>query len=245
MTTGAGVAGEPQRGHPPLRALVIVATVAICVGLGIGLAVHALRGHSGGAPAKLSGMQVAAGNGERIVRMRHGLYGVATWAVGAHPAPQINTLVDQHGQRFALSSLHGRTVALVFFDSHCRQACPLEGHALARAELALPAAQRPVLVAVSVNPADTRRSVATAIREWGLAKAAPWYWLMGKKARLAPVWRAYHIQVTPPIDGDIQHTEALYLIDRKGDIRSAYLWPFADHFVTSDLRTLAKRSVKA
>jgi hypothetical protein len=25
MTTGAGVAGEPQRGHPPLRVLVTVA----------------------------------------------------------------------------------------------------------------------------------------------------------------------------------------------------------------------------
>ena len=28
MTTGAGVAGEPQRGHPPLRALVTAVTVA-------------------------------------------------------------------------------------------------------------------------------------------------------------------------------------------------------------------------
>jgi hypothetical protein len=33
MTTGAGVAGEPQRGHPPLRALVTVATVATSDGL--------------------------------------------------------------------------------------------------------------------------------------------------------------------------------------------------------------------
>jgi hypothetical protein len=33
MTTGAGVAGEPQRGHPPLRALVTVLTVAISGGL--------------------------------------------------------------------------------------------------------------------------------------------------------------------------------------------------------------------
>jgi cytochrome oxidase Cu insertion factor (SCO1/SenC/PrrC family) len=241
MSAGAGVAPEPRRSRPPLRALAIVAAVAICVGLGIGLAVHALRGKGRGSPPRLS----ARANGEPIVRMRNGLYGEATWAAGARPAPQINTLSDQRGQPFSLSSLRGRNVAMVFFDSHCHQECPLEGRALARADSALPAAQRPVVVAVSVNPADTRASVAVAMRDWGLASVGSWYWLMGAKARLAPIWRAYHIQVSPPINGDIQHTEALYLIDRRGDMRSAYLWPFAGHFVTSDLRTLAKRTVGA
>jgi len=233
MDADAGTPGAPQPAALRAARIVGLALAAAVLALGVGLGVHRLTTGN------------AAKSTARVVMERHGMFGAASWAPGTRPAPQINTLVDQQGQRFALSSLRGRTVALVFFDSHCHQACPLEGRALARAEAALPAAQRPVLVAVSVNPADTRRSVATAIREWGLAKLAPWHWLMGKKAKLAPVWQAYHIQVTPPIDGDIQHTEALYLIDRSGDIRSAYLWPFVDHFVTSDLRTLAKRTVKA
>jgi cytochrome oxidase Cu insertion factor (SCO1/SenC/PrrC family) len=53
------------------------------------------------------------------------------------------------------------------------------------------------------------------------------------------VWRAYHIFVAPT-SGDIVHTEALYLIDRHGDERSAYLYPFAPPLVAHDLATLAR-----
>jgi cytochrome oxidase Cu insertion factor (SCO1/SenC/PrrC family) len=213
--------------------MVGLALAAAVLALGVGLGVHRLTTGN------------AAKSTAQVVMERHGMFGAASWAPGTRPAPQINGLSDQRGRPFSLTALHGRTVAIVFFDSHCHQECPLEGHALAAAERPLPRAERPVLVAVSVNPLDTRASVAAAVRAWGLAGLAPWYWLMGSHRMLAPAWRAYHIQVTPPIGGDIQHTEALYLIDRSGDIRSAYLWPFADHFVTSDLRTLAKRPVKA
>jgi cytochrome oxidase Cu insertion factor (SCO1/SenC/PrrC family) len=69
---------------------------------------------------------------------------------------------------------------------------------------------------------------------------APWHWLMGTRKQLAPVWAAYHIYVSPhPVDGDIEHTEALYLVDRRGDMRSGYMYPFVSGFVTGDLRTLA------
>jgi cytochrome oxidase Cu insertion factor (SCO1/SenC/PrrC family) len=148
-------------------------------------------------------------------------------------------LRDQRGRPFSLGSLRGRTVAMVFFDSHCNQACPLEGRALAAAERSLPAANRPVLVLVSVNPRDTIASTRAAARKWGLAAVAPWHWLRGTHAELARVWRDYHIFVAPPRDGDISHTEALYLIDRSGDERSGYLYPFVPRFVTLDLRTLA------
>ena len=98
-----------------------------------------------------------------------------------------------------------------------------------------------VLVAVSVNRADTPSSVGRAISNWGLAKVAPWYWLMGSRRNLSAVWRAYHIYVSPkPVGGDIQHTEAVYLIDKRGYERSAYLYPFGQRFGTHDLRVLAR-----
>jgi cytochrome oxidase Cu insertion factor (SCO1/SenC/PrrC family) len=203
-----------------------VAIVAGAIGLGIGVGVHALT--SGGttpAPAAIH---------------RYGLDGPAAWPAGARPAPPITTLRDQTGQSFSLGSLHGRTVAIVFFDSHCHQECPLEGRALAAAERTLPTAQRPVLVVVSVNPHDAPGSVRRAVKAWGLAGVAPWYWLMGGRGRLSPVWRDYHIYVAPhPVDGDIAHTEAVYLVDRRGYERSAYLYPFASRFVAHDLRVLA------
>jgi cytochrome oxidase Cu insertion factor (SCO1/SenC/PrrC family) len=199
---------------------------AVILGLGAGFGVHRLTAGTTKAPA--------------IVSIRFGMHGEAAWAEGARPAPVIDTLRDQTGQLFSLASLRGRSVAIVFFDSHCHQECPLEGRAVAAAEQSLPPAQRPVLVAVSVNPLDTPASATSAAKAWGLASVAPWHWLMGTRKQLAPVWAAYHIYVSPhPVEGDIQHTEALYLVDRRGYMRSGYLYPFLSGYVRSDLHTLA------
>ncbi len=207
-------------------ALVALLCAAALIGIGAGAAIHVMQGH----PAPVPSAPV----------LREGLYGQAVWAPRTRPAPAIDTLADQSGRRFSLGSLHGRTVALVFFDSHCNQQCPLEGRELAAAERSLPAAQRPVLVAVSVNPADTPASAARAARSWGLAGGAPWHWLMGAHAALSPVWRAYHEYVGRAVNGDIPHTEALVLIDRRGYERSGYLYPFNQAFVTHDLGVLGR-----
>jgi len=137
-----------------------------------------------------------------------------------------------------LASLRGRTAAIEFWDSHCNQECPLAGRALASAERSLPRAQRPVLVVISVNPLDTPASSRAAIRRWNLRGVGPWHWLMGTRAQLAPVWRAYRIAVVPG-PTDIAHTEALYLIDHHGDERSGYLYPYIPARVAHDMRTLA------
>jgi cytochrome oxidase Cu insertion factor (SCO1/SenC/PrrC family) len=211
------------------RRVVIGGTLlaAIVLGLGVGYGVHWLTSGTAAAPATVS--------------MRFGMHGEAAWAEGTQPAPAINTLRDQTGKLFSLASLRDRSVAIVFFDSHCHQECPLEGRELAAAEQSLPPAQRPVLVAVSVNPVDTPASAASAAKEWGLAAVAPWHWLMGTRKQLATVWAAYHIYVSPhPVDGDIAHTEAVYLVDRRGYMRSGYQYPFLSRFVTRDLRTIAR-----
>jgi protein SCO1/2 len=175
-----------------------------------------------------------------IVATRFGMHGEAAWAEATQPAPAIDALRDQTGKRFSLASLRGRSVAIVFFDSQCRQECPLEGRELAAAEQSLPSAQRPVLVAVSVNPLDTPRSAASAAKAWGLAAAAPWHWLMGTRTQLGPAWAEYHVYVAPhPVNGDIAHTEAIYLVDRRGYMRSGYQYPFRSQYLTSDLRTIA------
>jgi cytochrome oxidase Cu insertion factor (SCO1/SenC/PrrC family) len=204
IDAGAGIeaGGLHRRRLAPWIALGLCGAVGIGVAAGAGL--RRLQGDHGLLPTQ---------------RSATGLHGQATWAAGTHPAPAIATLRDQSGRMFSLGSLHGRTVAMAFFDSHCNQACPLEGRALASAERSLPAAQRPVLVVVSVNPRDTAASTRAAVRKWGLAGVAPWHWLRGTHAELARVWRDYHIFVAPPRDGDVAHTEALYLIDRRGDER--------------------------
>ena len=223
--------GSTRSGRLAPGVVAAVALLAIVVGGGVGVGMHFLLKRS--AP-------LTAGT---YSLLRHGLYGDATWAANSVPAPAITTLRDQSGSPFALSSLRGHTVAIAFFDSHCHQECPLEGRQLAVAERKLPRAQRPDLVIVSVNPKDTPASARSAIRDWGLAGIAPWHWLMGSHRQLGRVWDAYHIQVAPPVNGDISHTEALYLLDRRGYERAGYLWPFASRFATYDMHALATRRV--
>ena len=205
------------------------AAIVLAVAIGVGIGVERLASAS---PSSAAAATTTA---------RHGLDGEASWAPGTRPAPAINTLRDQTGRSFSLGSLRGRTVAIEFFDSHCHAECPLAGRTLAAAERLVPAAERPVLVVISVNPLDTPASTRAAIRRWGLAGVAPWHWLRGSHAQLASVWRAYHIYVKPT-KGDINHTEALYLLGRSGDERSGYLYPYVPAPVAHDMRTLAGRA---
>jgi cytochrome oxidase Cu insertion factor (SCO1/SenC/PrrC family) len=219
----------------------VVARRTRLVRAGAVLVVAGLIGAGAGAAGHF---MLSASPPANVISERFGMEGQAAWAAGTHVAPAIDTLPDQTGRRFSLASLRGHPVALVFFDSHCNQECPLEGRELAAAESSLPSAERPTLVAVSVNPLDTPASAARAAREWNLAGVAPWHWLIGSRARLAPVWRKYSIYVGKETNGDIPHTEALILIDRRGYERSAYLYPFGQPFVTHDLGVLGREHAR-
>jgi protein SCO1 len=167
------------------------------------------------------------------------LHGQATWEKGARPAPAF-TLRDQTGTAVALSSLRGRTVALTFMDSLCRGACPLEGQMLAATAHALPAARRPRIVIVSVDPSgDTPRSTRRALRKWSLPAGT--IWLRGTHAQLKKVWDAYQIDVIP-VKGDIAHSSAVYLIDKRGGERAGFLMPFAPGAVIDDLNVLGREA---
>ncbi len=215
-----------RRGH----VLLVVCVAALACAGGLGAAFGIRSRERGSAPLPSARLVAVHGTG--------GLHGQATWASGARPAPVIRRLRDQSGHRFSWGSLRGRTVAVEFWDSYCHQECPLAGRALASAERSIPRSERPVLVVVSVNPLDTPASARAAMRTWNLRGAAPWHWLMGSHRTLAPVWRDYRIAVLPT-KTDINHTEALYLLDRHGDERSGYLYPYIPSRVAGDMRTLA------
>jgi protein SCO1 len=201
-------------------ALFAIALAAVA-GIAIGILVHQLTG--GGADAR----------GTAASRIR----GQAVWPTGLRQAPEFS-LPDAAGGRLALGSLRGRPLILAFMDSHCHQECPLEGRALAAAFRMVPRADRPVVVAVSVNPwEDTPASARRAIRRFGLAPYET-RWLLGSKAELKPVWRRYGIEVRRAT-GDIEHTDAIYLIDSKGWERAGMVYPFLPIWVGNDLKALA------
>ena len=198
--------------------------LATAVGIGVGVAIHAIGSQS--RPSAVAGALAD-------------LHGQATWSPGERAAPAF-TLRDQTGTPVSLAALRGRPVLLTFLDSQCTQQCPIQGRQLASILRRLPAAQRPVLVVVSVDPSgDTPAGIRSAMAKWGLAGPWTWHWLNGSAARLATVWHSYGVTVDPS-SGDIVHSLVLYLLDRKGFERTAYLYPFLPAFVQGDLSRIAR-----
>jgi protein SCO1/2 len=98
----------------------------------------------------------------------------------------------------------------------------------------------PQLVVVSVDPAgDTPRSVVQALHKWRLPAGTRW--LLGTRAQLKRVWDAYQITVEP-VSGDIVHSTAVYLVDKRGDERAGFLMPFLPALVADDFRVLGAES---
>ncbi len=154
-----------------------------------------------------------------------------SWPAGKRPAPDFR-LADQFGRPVSLGPLRGRPVIVTFIDPLCRNFCPLEAKQLNELVRALPASQRPAIVAVSVNVyGNGRANLLQDVAKWRLTPQ--WRWAVGSGSRLASVWRRYQIGVavaTKRIAGvtvhEISHTEAAYLIDARGYERALFLWPF-------------------
>jgi cytochrome oxidase Cu insertion factor (SCO1/SenC/PrrC family) len=216
-----GFAARPR--VSPRLALTIL-LVALAVGAGGGALVRVLRS-SGTAVARPA---------------LPTLHGQAVWKAGARRAPNF-VLRDQIGGVMSLASLRGRPVVLTFLDSQCKSSCPIEGRQLGSILRRLPAAQRPALVIVSVDRSgDTPAGIRHALAEWHLTGAWAVHWLNARThAELASVWRSYGVRVVPTTN-DVVHSLALYLIDRRGYERTAYLFPFLPGFVQRDLGRLAR-----
>lgn len=156
----------------------------------------------------------------------------ATWAAGKKPAPAFD-LRDEFGKPISLASLRGHPVVVTFIDPVCRSLCPLEAKVLSASTQKLPPAERPTIVAVSVNPwADSKANFAADRVHWQLG--SNWRWATGTLAQLKPLWRRYQVAVlftTKKINGitvrDVVHTEASFVVDGSGFERAVYLYPFS------------------
>ncbi len=210
----------------PLRWL--VPAVALVVGVPVALSVRAARG-GGTQPSPAS-----------IVTPPP-----FAWPAGVRPAPGF-VLRDQAGQRVSVAAYRGRPVIVTFIDPLCRNLCPLEAQVLNQVDRRLPASQRPVILAVSVDVysnADSRADLRKTSRHWHLVPQ--WRWAVGRPAQLAAVWKRYHIGVsvvTKRIGNTaihyITHTEGAYIVDSTGHERALFLWPFYPGDVMRVLRRL-------
>jgi protein SCO1/2 len=124
--------------------------------------------------------------------------------------PKDFALKDQDGKVVSLKQYRGQVVILTFMYSTCQDTCPITAQQI-RGALDQLGHDIPTL-AVSVDPANDDEAHA---RKFVLAQrlTGRMNFLLGTRAQLAPVWKAYGIQ---PQGNGFEHSAYVLLIDKKG-----------------------------
>jgi protein SCO1/2 len=126
------------------------------------------------------------------------------------------TLRDQDGRRVALGDPRGGPVVVTFVYSTCRETCPAQVQAVRSALDRLDRGVR--VLAISVDPSDDTparaRRFINAQRMTGRMA-----FLLGSRARLEPVWRAFAIT---PQRGALDHSAYTVVVDGRGAQRVAF-----------------------
>jgi cytochrome oxidase Cu insertion factor (SCO1/SenC/PrrC family) len=142
------------------------------------------------------------------------------------------SLTDQNGRPVSLAAYRGRPVILTFVDPLTPELDPRAARILNAVEHALPASQRPAILAVSVNVyGDAHLDLERDIAKWQLV--TQWRWAVGSPRQLAAVWKHYYAVVdviTKQIAGATQRrisaSKMAYLIDGNGYERALFGWPY-------------------
>lgn len=159
--------------------------------------------------------------------------------LGATDAPDFTLTDGVSGRAVTLSAHRGQVIALTFLYTTCPDVCPLTATRFRAAQTELQGdASRVTFIAVSVDPdRDTPKAVQDFSTAHGLA--ANWYYLVGGRAQLSPVWAAYGIGVQAG-STTVTHNDAVYLIDARGRERVLLHSEDLAGDLTSDLRALLK-----
>jgi len=181
--------------HPRLR-LAITVVIACCAAAIIAVVVA-------------SG---STGSGPQVI-VQHGL-------AGALRPPEIPpkdfALRDQDGDMASLRQYRGQPVILTFMYSTCQNTCPIMADQIRGAMNDL--GQDVPALAVSVDPRnDTPLNAKRFLLKHALVGRMRF--LLGSRAELAPIWKAYGIQ---PQGSRFDHSAYVLLIDKRGRQRVGF-----------------------
>ncbi len=159
--------------------------------------------------------------------------------LGATDAPDFTLTDGVSGRAVTLSAQRGQVIALTFLYTTCPDVCPLTATRFRATQTELRTdASRVTFIAVSVDPdRDTPKAVQDFSAAHGLA--SNWYYLVGGRAQLSPVWAAYGIGVQAG-SSTVTHNDAVYLIDPRGRERVLLHSEDLAADLTNDLRALLK-----
>jgi protein SCO1/2 len=159
--------------------------------------------------------------------------------LGATDAPEFTLTDGVSGHAVTLSAQRGQVVALTFLYTTCPDVCPLTATRFRASQAELQGdSSRVTFIAVSVDPdRDTPKAVQDFSASHGLN--SNWYYLIGGRAQLSPVWAAYGIGVQAG-SSTVTHNDAVYLIDARGRERVLLHSEDLARDLTNDLRALLK-----
>lgn len=149
--------------------------------------------------------------------------------------PQDFRLADQDGKPAALADYRGQVVVLTFMYSTCKDTCPLQADQI-RGALDDLGDDAPPAITVSVDPGnDTPDRAKSFLLKHSLTGRMRF--LLGTRAQLAPVWKAYGIQ---PQGAAFDHSAYVLLIDARGRQRIGFpLNQLTPEGLAHDVRLLA------
>jgi len=134
------------------------------------------------------------------------------------------SLMNQDGRPFRLQDVRGRPVLLFFGYTSCPDMCPMT---MSRIMTALDRlgdqASQVVTLFVSVDP---KRDTPAALKEYVGSFSTPLIGLTGTEEEIARVAAMYHASFETVETGSpnylINHTTAIFLIDRHGKLRQYF-----------------------
>jgi protein SCO1 len=129
-------------------------------------------------------------------------------------------------------------VLVTFLYVHCPNVCPLITASLHNTLALLgPQAAKVQIIAVSTDPkGDTPRAVAAFLARHGMTGRMEY--LIGTRAALGPVWRAWGIAVVPTTN-EVEHTAVVYGISASGKVMTVYPSDFKPSTLAHDVPILA------
>jgi protein SCO1 len=209
----------------PLSLLAAAAAAALLAGCGGSSSAKKPAAITSGTPAKATSVKLSA----------------PEQANPAIPAADF-TLRSSTGERVSLSQFRGKAVLLTFIYDHCPDVCPLIVGNLHNALLQMgPAkARQTQVIAISVDPrGDTPKTVKQFLAAHEMTGRMKY--LIGSKRELAPVWRAYGVQVEgTPDSREVSHSAFVYGITGSGKELALYPANFKPQWIAHDVPLLAK-----
>lgn len=177
---------------------------------------------------------------------------IATVGMGTDDSPYPNlgkaaafSLIDEHGEAFALSEVKDKVVLMSFMFTRCYDLCPILTSKLAdmQEELSLDYGGDVYFVSVTVDPEYDRPEVLKEFAENLDYNPDSWSFLTGEYDDIRRVASSFGVLMAKDARDSVNHNLLTTVIDRKGIMRIQYLGEgFDTDELLADIRAIADQA---